>query len=103
MKRSKYNLARVWALVIAILSYSEFSVANDPDSLQHPDEVHLRDIRQITFGGANAEAYFSTILAQHFEREKLRLSLGGIDYKHPVDIGDAWKEMNCSDCHFTSQ
>ena len=40
-----------------------------------------------------------TILAQQFERDTLRLSLGGIDYKHPVDIGDAWKEMNCSDCH----
>lgn len=40
-----------------------------------------------------------TILAQQFERDKLRLSLGGIDYRHPVDIGDAWKEMNCSDCH----
>ena len=40
-----------------------------------------------------------TILAQQFEKDKLRLSLGGIDYRHPVDIGDAWKEMNCSDCH----
>ncbi len=40
-----------------------------------------------------------TILAQQFENDKLRISLGGIEYKHPVDIGDAWKEMNCSDCH----
>ena len=32
-------------------------------------------------------------------RSPLRISLGGIDYQHPVDIGDAWKEMNCSDCH----
>ncbi len=40
-----------------------------------------------------------TILAQQFERDTLRLSLGGVDYKHPVDIGDAWKETNCSDCH----
>ena len=40
-----------------------------------------------------------TILAQQFEKDKLRLDLGGIEYKHPVDIGDAWKEMNCSDCH----
>jgi len=40
-----------------------------------------------------------TILAQKFEKGALRLSLGGIEYKHPVDIGDAWKEMNCSDCH----
>jgi nitrate/TMAO reductase-like tetraheme cytochrome c subunit len=40
-----------------------------------------------------------TILAQQLEKDKLRLSLGGVEYKHPVDIGDAWKEMNCSDCH----
>jgi hypothetical protein len=40
-----------------------------------------------------------TILAQKFEKDTLRISLGGIDYQHPVDIGDAWKEMNCSDCH----
>jgi len=40
-----------------------------------------------------------TILAQQFEKDKLRLSLGGVEYRHPVDIGDAWKEMNCSDCH----
>lgn len=40
-----------------------------------------------------------TILAQKFEKEGLRLSLEGVEYKHPVDIGDAWKEMNCSDCH----
>jgi hypothetical protein len=40
-----------------------------------------------------------TILSQQFGSDSLRLSLGGIEYKHPVDIGDAWKEMNCSDCH----
>jgi hypothetical protein len=40
-----------------------------------------------------------TILAQQFEKEGLRLSLSGVEYKHPVDIGNAWKEMNCSDCH----
>ncbi len=43
------------------------------------------------------------ILAQKFERDTLRISLGGIEYKHPVDIGDAWKEMNCSDCHNSNQ
>jgi NapC/NirT cytochrome c family, N-terminal region len=40
-----------------------------------------------------------TILAQQFEQDTLRLSLGGIEYRHPVDIGDSWKETNCSDCH----
>jgi hypothetical protein len=44
-----------------------------------------------------------TILAQQFSSDTLRLALGGIEYHHPVDIGDAWKEMNCSDCHNAPQ
>jgi TolB protein len=32
-------------------------IQNDP--LRLPDEKHLRNIRQLTFGGENAEAYFS--------------------------------------------
>ena len=26
-------------------------------------------------------------------------SLEGLEFKHPVDIGDAWKETNCNECH----
>jgi hypothetical protein len=40
-----------------------------------------------------------TILSQKFEKDRIRLSIEGVEYKHPVDVGDAWKEMNCSDCH----
>jgi len=40
-----------------------------------------------------------TILSQQFEANKVQVDLGGVQYRHPVDIGDAWKEMNCSDCH----
>ncbi|MBS4029795.1 MAG: NapC/NirT family cytochrome c [Ignavibacteriales bacterium] len=40
-----------------------------------------------------------TILAQQYENDSLHLSLSGVEYRHPVDIGDAWKEMNCSECH----
>jgi len=29
------------------------------DSLRYPDEKHLKDMRQLTFGGDNAEAYWS--------------------------------------------
>jgi len=29
------------------------------DSLHHPEERHLRNVRQLTFGGTNAEAYLS--------------------------------------------
>jgi Tol biopolymer transport system component len=33
--------------------------AADTDSLRYPGEKHLENIRQLTFGGDNAEAYFS--------------------------------------------
>jgi Tol biopolymer transport system component len=33
--------------------------AGPADPLRHPEERHLRNIRQLTFGGENAEAYFS--------------------------------------------
>lgn len=33
--------------------------ARQDDSLRHPQERHLKNIRQLTFGGTNAEAYFS--------------------------------------------
>jgi len=39
------------------------------------------------------------ILAEKLDNEPQRVSLTGLDYKHPVDIGEAWKQMNCSDCH----
>lgn len=40
-----------------------------------------------------------TILAQQFQAETLHVALSGLHYQHPVDIGDAWKETSCSDCH----
>ncbi len=30
---------------------------------------------------------------------KLDSSLSGLQFKHPADIGDTWKEMRCSECH----
>lgn len=39
------------------------------------------------------------IIGQQNGSEPARESLTGLEYRHPVDIGDAWKEMNCSDCH----
>jgi nitrate/TMAO reductase-like tetraheme cytochrome c subunit len=40
-----------------------------------------------------------TILAQESEAEGQRVALGGVEYHHPEDIDEAWKEMNCSECH----
>jgi hypothetical protein len=29
------------------------------DTVQYPDELHFKNVQQLTFGGDNAEAYFS--------------------------------------------
>src|SRR5690348_18171435 len=46
------NLAAVLLLLVGS------AVAQSPD-LHTPREKHLRNVRQLTFGGENAEAYFS--------------------------------------------
>jgi hypothetical protein len=43
------------------------------------------------------------ILAQEMGAAPVRVDLAGLQYQHPVDVGDAWKESSCSDCHGTSQ
>jgi hypothetical protein len=40
-----------------------------------------------------------TILSEQFGNEKPELSLTGVGYRHPVDIGNSWKDDLCSDCH----
>ena len=37
----------------------ENNVSNQKDSLIYPEEKHFKSIRQVTFGGDNAEAYWS--------------------------------------------
>jgi hypothetical protein len=69
-----------------------------PGCFRCHDGKHVADDGKVLDRDCNA---CHTILAQQFERDRLRVSLGGIDYRHPVDIGDAWKEMNCNDCHFS--
>lgn len=60
------------------------------------DDKHVSDSGKVLTRDCNM---CHTILAQRFEQDTLRLALGGIEYRHPTDIGDAWKEMNCSECH----
>ncbi|MDP2884631.1 MAG: NapC/NirT family cytochrome c [Ignavibacteria bacterium] len=67
-----------------------------PGCFRCHDGKHVSDDGKVLSRDCNV---CHTILAQQFEKDKLRLSLGGVEYKHPVDIGDSWKEMNCSDCH----
>jgi Tol biopolymer transport system component len=45
----------LFSLVLVLGSFS----SSAQDSLQYADESHFKNIRQLTFGGDNAEAYFS--------------------------------------------
>ncbi|MFQ5869405.1 MAG: cytochrome c3 family protein, partial [Candidatus Zixiibacteriota bacterium] len=41
-----------------------------------------------------------TILSQGSgERAEVSTSQAGLEFKHPVDIDEAWKEMGCHECH----
>ncbi len=40
-----------------------------------------------------------SILKQKFENQAAKVSIEGLEYTHPVDVGKAWEHMICSDCH----
>jgi TolB protein len=47
-------------LILVLLFAPSLAVSESQDSLLLPDEKHLRNLKQLTFGGENAEAYFSS-------------------------------------------
>lgn len=49
----------LWALLISLAQPLGVASQTAQDPLRLPDEKHLKNIRQLTFGGENAEAYFS--------------------------------------------
>jgi TolB protein len=53
-----FPLALFISLSAVVYSAAQ-SPANNPQSIELPAEKHLRNVRQLTFGGENAEAYFS--------------------------------------------
>jgi len=40
-----------------------------------------------------------TIIAQGKDDQLKTISVEGLEFEHPEDIGDSWKEMNCTECH----
>ena len=54
------NLTRILTIAfVAAAVTGGIYVARPQTTQPHPKEVHLRNIRQLTFEGDNAEAYFS--------------------------------------------
>lgn len=56
---TKTILSSVLLAVLATLLISQTQSPPQSTGLAYPGETHLRNIRQLTFGGQNAEAYFS--------------------------------------------
>jgi TolB protein len=52
-------MKRLSGCLLCLVVMTASVLANGPDSLGNSREKHLRNIRQLTFGGTNAEAYFS--------------------------------------------
>jgi len=46
---------------------------------------------------------FGEVFVNRGDVERDVADLSGLEYQHPVDVGDAWKESNCSDCHGVAQ
>jgi TolB protein len=55
----KLTLLLLLILVVSGLCISAASQGSDSPNLATPQEKHLHNVRQLTFGGQNAEAYFS--------------------------------------------
>ncbi|HET7185651.1 MAG TPA: hypothetical protein VFI82_13255 [Terriglobales bacterium] len=55
---------RIAALLVLNLAVVLFAQTPSARDLRTPEERHLRHVRQLTFGGENAEAYFSSDGAQ---------------------------------------
>ncbi len=71
IRRFSFLAASILLLSCETTPSSQSQGSNDsvtvPDTLRYEQEVHLRNVRQLTFGGDNAEAYFS------FDNESLTL------------------------------
>ncbi len=53
------NLALLAGLSAARIACAQAASQPAESQLATPEEKHLRNVRQLTFGGSNAEAYFS--------------------------------------------
>ena len=53
------NRRQMSTFFVLVFTLGGTAWAQDDSTLRHDQEKHLRNIRQLTFGGQNAEAYFS--------------------------------------------
>ena len=76
-----------------------------PDNIGHrnsPGCFRCHDGNHAAAGGAMISHDCSachTIVAQGPGPAAATVTAAGLDFKHPVDIGESWRAMLCSDCH----
>ncbi len=109
-KQKKKEITRAISEVQKIYSRNYFPEMKH-DWRQYPDHIgHLfspgcfrcHDGNHVSDDGKVLSRDCNTchvVLSQELGAGKNNLSLTGVDWVHPVDVGNAWKEMNCSDCH----
>lgn len=89
------------ATLAALLCASLAVCAQSPD-LRTPQEKHLRNVRQLTFGGENAEAYFSSDGKQlifQSQRDSLKcdqIFIMGVDGSNPHMVSTGNGRTTCS-------
>ena len=76
-----------------------------PDNIGHifsPGCFRCHDGKHVSSDGKVISNDCNTchiILSQQIGDKKPEVSLSGVQYIHPVNIGNSWKNMLCSDCH----
>ncbi len=56
---TKFRLATLLVFVIVLTSFQQTTNVDQTSLIQYPEEKHFKNVRQLTFGGDNAEAYWS--------------------------------------------
>src|SRR5688572_26295961 len=57
--KTTLTLISITAIFYVLISDGKSDALQQPVATSTPDEKHLKNIKQLTFGGENAEAYFS--------------------------------------------
>jgi hypothetical protein len=76
-----------------------------PDNIGHflsPGCYRCHDSRHVSEDGTAISSdcvNCHIILSQGSAPDSSVIDPNGMEFKHPVDIGEAWKEMACSECH----
>jgi hypothetical protein len=60
---------------------------------------HNGNLRTETGEGISKDCDSCHIIISQGTGEEVAVSLKGLEFEHPVDMGEAWKEMNCNECH----